>query len=177
MFSCMVEIHNMHRIGEVFLNYMSNPVGSVPQDHNFSCSVQSTSVGKRIKEATKLFYIEPSCHILNGSGLIEKDAWHQFRTLTTGDAFKNRSHFDLSIDICFALGFSFFHSHASSAYAGRDSIGLNIQAPDGWAKDRASLCCLRLFVRRLLKECLHLLFFLLSQRFSYRLDQVEGLSL
>src|SRR6266550_1063873 len=109
MFSCMVEIHNMHRIGEVFLNYMSNPVGSVPQDHNFSCSVQSTSVGKRIKEATKLFYIEPSCHILNGSGLIEKDAWHQFRTLTTGDAFKNRSHFDLSIDICFALGFLFFH--------------------------------------------------------------------
>src|ERR1700694_4078164 len=161
MFSCMVEIHNLHRIGEVVLNDMANPASPVPQDHDFSCSVHSTALGKRIKEATKLFYRQPSCHILNGSGLIEKDAWHQFRTLTTGDAFKNRSHFDLSIDIGFALGFSFFHGHASPADAGRDSIGLNRQAPDGWAKDRAVLRCLRLFVSRLLKECLDLLFFLL----------------
>src|SRR5437016_10956995 len=74
MFSCMVEIHNMHRIGEVVLNDMANPAGPVPQDHHFSCSVHSTSLGQRIQEATKLFDIEPSCHILNGSGLIEKDA-------------------------------------------------------------------------------------------------------
>src|SRR5438128_2294294 len=135
MFSCMVEIHNLHGIGEVFLNDMSNPAGSVPQEHDFSCSLQSTVLGKRIKEATKLFSIESPCHILHGSGLIEKDAWHQFRPLTTGDAFKNRSHFDLSIDISFALGFSFFHAHASPADAGGDAIGLDVQAPNGWAKD------------------------------------------
>src|SRR5947209_4161653 len=166
MFSCMVEIHNMGRMGKVVLHDMANPAGPVPQEHDFPCSLHSTALCQRIQEATKLFYIEPSCYILNGSGLIEKDAWHQFRSLTTRDAFKNRSHFDLSIDIALALGFRFFHAHASPADAGCDSIGLNIQAPDGWAKDRALLRCLRLFVCRLLKEGLDLLFFLLAQRFS-----------
>src|ERR1700730_6885511 len=107
MFSCMVEIHNMGRLGEVVLNDMANPAGPVPQDHDFLCSVHSTALGQRIQEATKLFYLEPSCYIFNGSGLNEKDAWHQVRALTTGDAFKNRSHFDLAIDIGFALGFGF----------------------------------------------------------------------
>src|SRR5260370_29335599 len=99
MFSCMVEIHNLHRIGEVVLNDMANPAGSVPQEHDFSCSVHSTALGKRIKKATKLFYSEPSCHILNRSRSIQNDPWYQFLTFTTGGAFKNLPHFALAIHI------------------------------------------------------------------------------
>jgi len=116
-------------------------------------------------------------HILGGSRFIEKDAGCQFRPLTSGEAYKNRSHFDLAIDIAFALGFRLLHGDTSPAHAGGNSIRLDGQAPDGWAKGRALLRYLRLFVGRLLKEGLDLLFFLLSHGFSHRLDQVESLSL
>src|SRR5437660_9381221 len=99
MFSCMVKIHNLGRLGEVVLNDMANPAGPVPQNHDFLCSLHSTAVGQGIEDATKLFDRQTSGHILGGSGLIQKDAWHQFRTLTARDAFKNRSHFDLTMDI------------------------------------------------------------------------------
>src|SRR5437899_728518 len=130
MFSGMVEIDNLGRMGEVFLSQPSNPASPISQDHHLLRSVHPASLGKGVKQATELFGAQASCHILDGSRFIDKDPWHQFRALTTGNAFKDGPCFDLAIHISFALGFSLLHGHASPTDASSDSIGLDIQTPD-----------------------------------------------
>src|SRR5579884_2212406 len=173
----LVEIDNMHRIGEVFLNNPSNPAGSISQDHHFQSPFHSTLLSQGIQEATKLFCAQPSCQILDGSRLIDKHSRRQFRALTPRDAFKDRSDFELSIHIPCALAFDCFHWHTSSTHAHRDSIDLNVQAPNGDSRDCAWLHCLCLPACCWLKERLELLLFPLSQGLSHWLDHVEGLSL
>src|SRR5437762_2936981 len=73
MFSRMVEIHNLHRIGEVFLNDMANPAGPVPQDHDFQCAVQSTPMGKRLMDGPRTAPCSEACVSLFAA--CSKRAW------------------------------------------------------------------------------------------------------